>query len=62
MPRSTYPYIKVKGNRHYLYRAVDKSGDTVDFMLSKKRDKSAAKAFFIKAIGSNGCPEKSHDR
>ena len=31
-------YIKVKGEWHYLYRAVDKAGDTVDFMLSKKRE------------------------
>lgn len=51
-------YIKIKGDWHYLYRAVDKAGDTVDFMLSKNRDATAAKAFFIKAIGSNGLPEK----
>jgi putative transposase len=51
-------YIKVKGTWNYLYRAVDKRGDTVDFMLSKKRDESSAKAFFTKAIGSNGLPEK----
>ena len=51
-------YIKVKGIWHYLYRAVDKEGDTIDFMLSKKRDEAAATVFFIKAIGSNGLPEK----
>jgi putative transposase len=51
-------YIKVKGVWHYLYRAVDKEGDTVDFMLSKNRDEAAAKAFFDKAIESNGLPEK----
>lgn len=51
-------YIKVKGEWHYLYRAVDKAGDTVDFMLSTKRDEAAARAFFRKAIGSNGPPEK----
>jgi putative transposase len=51
-------YIKVKGEWHYLYRAVDKAGDTVDFMLSKKRDQAAATVFFTKAIGSNGLPEK----
>jgi putative transposase len=51
-------YIKVKGVWNYLYRAVDKEGDTVDFMLSKHRDEAAAKAFFTKAIGSNGLPEK----
>ena len=38
-------YIKVKGDWHYLYRAVDKEGNTIDFMLSKKRDKQAAKRF-----------------
>jgi putative transposase len=51
-------YIKVKGEWNYLYRAVDKEGNTIDFMLSKKRDEVAAKAFFRKAIRSNGLPEK----
>lgn len=51
-------YIKVKGTWNYLYRAVDKEGDTIDFMLSKKRDESAAKGFFTKSIGSSGIPEK----
>jgi len=51
-------YIKVKGKWTYLYRAVDKSGNTIDFMLSKKRDKKAAKQFFKKAIFTHGLPEK----
>jgi len=51
-------YIKIKGVWHYLYRAVDKEGDTIDFMLSKKRDEAAATAFFEKAIGSSGLPKK----
>jgi len=51
-------YIKIKGVRHYLYRAVDKEGAAIDFMLSMKRDEPAAKAFFEKAIGSNGLLEK----
>ncbi len=51
-------YIKVKGVWHYLYRAVDKFGNTVDFMLSENRDKPAAKAFFEKAIGLHGLLEK----
>ena len=51
-------YLKVKGKWHYLYRAVDKSGDTIDFMLSKKRDRKAALKFFKKAIGSSGMPNK----
>jgi putative transposase len=48
----------VKGEWHYLYRAVDKDGATIDFMLSKNRHKPAAKSFFDKAIGTNGMPEK----
>jgi transposase-like protein len=43
-------YIKVKGKWKYLYRAVDSSGNTIDFMLSAKRDKRAAKRFFCKAL------------
>jgi transposase-like protein len=51
-------YIKVKGRWLYLYRAVDKTGQTVDFLLSEHRDVAAAKRFFIKAVGNNGVPEK----
>jgi len=49
-------YIKIKGKWCYLYRAVDKEGSTVDFMLSKKRDRTAALKFFKKALGSSGLP------
>jgi len=51
-------YIKVKGKWTYLYRAVDKEGMTVDFLLSEKRDMAAAKRFFIKAIRNNEAPAK----
>jgi putative transposase len=51
-------YIKIKGQWVYLYRAVDKFGDTVDFMLSERRDEAAATAFFRQAIDGNGLPEK----
>ena len=51
-------YIKVKGTWCYRYRAVDKSGATIDFMPSKKRDEAAAKRFFNKGIGYSGKPEK----
>ena len=51
-------YIQVKGHWVYLYRAVDKFGDTVDFMLSEKRDEAAATAFFKQAIDNNGFPNK----
>src|SRR3954447_26760679 len=49
-------YIKVKGRWTYLYRAVDKQGRTVDFLLSAKRDVAAAKRFFQKAMQGNGTP------
>ena len=51
-------YIKVKGIWHYLYRAVDKFGATLDFLLCKNRDKKSALKFFKKMIGSNGIPDK----
>jgi len=50
-------YIKVQGKWRYLYRAVDKHGDTVDFLLTQKRDKTAALRFLRKAVGSSGIPE-----
>ena len=49
-------YIKVKGRWSYLYRAVDKHGRTVDFLLSERRDVAAAKRFFRKGIRDNGTP------
>ncbi len=44
--------------RPILYRTVDKEGDTIDFMLLKHPDEAAAKAYFTKAIGPSGLPEK----
>ena len=49
-------YIKIKGEWKYLYRAVDKQGNTIDFLLSAKRDTKAARRFLNKAIGSSGKP------
>ena len=49
-------YLKNRGKWGFLYRAVDKDGDTVDFMFSAKRDRKAALRFFKKAIGSKGLP------
>jgi transposase-like protein len=43
-------YIKVKGQDKYLYRAVDSTGQTIDFLLTAKRDTAAAKRFLRKAI------------
>ena len=51
-------YIRVKGQWKYLYRAVDKVGNTVDFLLTAKCDRKAALRFLGKAIDPSGLPEK----
>jgi len=51
-------YIKVRGKWMYHYRAVDRDGQTLDFMLSERRDKAAARRFFRRAIGTNGVPDR----
>ena len=58
-PRSTHPYVKLRGRWVYLYRAVDRAGQTVDFRLSARRDLAAAKAFFKKASKSQGHPPQT---
>ena len=50
--------IKINGAWKYLYRAVDKEGKTIDFLLRAKRDKIAAMRFFEQAMQDNGIPEK----
>jgi len=51
-------YVRVRGEWVYLYRAVDKAGNTVDFYLSRKRDVNAAKAFLRKAMKGQRIPTK----
>jgi transposase-like protein len=46
-------YVNIKGEWHYLYRAVDKQGRTIDFYLSRARGIAAAKAFFRKALATH---------
>jgi transposase-like protein len=48
----------VKGQWRYPYRAVDRLGQTIDFLLTKERDEQAAKRFRTKAIRRHGVPEK----
>jgi putative transposase len=43
-------YIKIGGEDRYWYRAVDKQGNTVDFLLTAKRDARAARRFFTRAV------------
>jgi transposase-like protein len=52
----TYIDIEVKGQNKYLYRAVDSTGQTVDFLLAAKRDTAAAKRFFEKVFSSSSNP------
>jgi len=49
-------YLKVKGQWRYYYRAVDKEGNTINFLLTAKRDTKAALRFFNRAISRNGKP------
>jgi len=53
-------YIKVKGKWMYLYRALDKFGNTIDFYLAKTRNTNAAKYFLTKALKS--MPKCSHPK
>jgi len=49
-------YLKIRGQWVYLYRAVDKAGRTVDFLLSRRRDMAAATRFFSRATKQHGAP------
>jgi transposase-like protein len=51
-------YIKVRSRWRYLYRVVDRDGDTVDFLLTGRRDEAAARRFLERAIDRHGEPEK----
>ncbi len=51
-------YVKVCSQWKYLYRAVDRDGHTVDFLLRARRDEAAARRFLESAIDLHGEPEK----
>lgn len=50
-------HVKVCGAWCYQYRAADQNGQTLDFMLSERRDQAAALRFFAKTVSSNGSPK-----
>ena len=54
--RTDETYIKVKGEDKYLYRAVDSTGQTIEFLLTAKRDAAGAKRFFRRALSAPGNP------
>ena len=51
-------YVKVRGVWMYLHRAVDRYGQTLDFMLSEQRDTAAATKFFASALANSGIPKR----
>ena len=51
-------YIKVKGEWNLRYRAVDKSAQTIDFLLTEHRDEQAAMRFLTQPIRRHGVPER----
>ena len=51
-------YIKIEGQWKYLYRAVDRNGQTINFLLTAHRNKKAALRFFKKAVRQHGLPDK----
>ena len=54
--RTDETYVRVAGRWTYLYRAVDSTGATIDFLLSESRDLTSARRFFQKALAAPGHP------
>ena len=54
LPRATRLFVKIDGERHYLWRAVDHEGEVLESFVTKKRDKSAALAFIKRALKRHG--------
>jgi transposase-like protein len=50
-------YIRVQGRWCYLYRAIDSTGATIDFLLSALRDAAAAKRLFRMALSDPSHPQ-----
>jgi putative transposase len=51
-------YVRVGGQWKYLYRALDRTGATVEFLPTAKRDLAAARRFLARAVGQHGLPDK----
>lgn len=56
--RTDETYIKAAGQWKYLYRAVDRAGDTTDFLLTAKRDLAAARRILERAVNLHDVPQK----
>ena len=60
--RTDETYVRVAGQWTYLFRAVDSTGATIDFLLAETRDLVAARNFFQKALASPGHPRRESSR
>ena len=58
LPRATRLFVKINGETHYLWRAVDNEGEILEGLVTRKRDKSAALAFMKKVLKWHGKAEK----
>jgi putative transposase len=50
-------FVKINGERHYLWRTVDHEGEVLESFVAKRRDKKAAVKFFRKSMRRQGSPE-----
>jgi putative transposase len=57
LPRATHLFVKINGETHYLWRAVDHEGEVLEAFVSKRRDRKAALKFLRKALRRHGRPE-----
>jgi len=57
LPRATHPYVKINGEMHYLWRAIDHEGEVLESFVTKERDKAAALKFIKKAMKRHGRPK-----
>jgi putative transposase len=56
-PRATRLYVKINGEMHYLWRAVDHEGEVLESFVTKQKDKAAALKFIKKALKRHGRPQ-----
>ena len=51
-------FVRIRGRRHYLWRAVDQDGAVIDILVQRRRDGSAAKRFFRKLLKGQGSGQR----
>ena len=58
LPRATRLFVKINGQTHYLWRAVDHEGEVLEVFATKTRDRKAALKFLKRAMKRYGCPNE----